>query len=402
MDKNNFGLWYKDILGASQPFKDIFNINKAQKAFGLDNMADQFGSLAAQSGIDAARQRLELTLPHNQFSSAIDIMQLSASWHKDNLADIRKMIVADSIQNAVSRLEIAKPDLALSMKEIFTSKSDILAAQIAISESIGKDYFSANHLAMPSWLKENHFKKHKFNEDQVSFADILSANTLTRITENFITENEDENGINESLQKITDLLNENSTLKTEIQNLYFSFGKHIASKLNKRKKLKEEDLKEPTKMLTSFIHKNLLKENFLRPQTIYTIICIIEYVFSLIIIGIILEAKGGSIYNSVMGEDEKIQQVQPAHSNNTHKITDNYQNILSDFVIKDASIYIRNSIKARCFGKIKCNTSVLILTQKPKWCLVEALVTIYNKKTKTTLEVVKRGWVMKKNLDYFQ
>lgn len=402
MDKNNFGLWYKDILGASQPFKDIFDINKAQKAFGVNNMADKLGSIAAQLGIDAARQRLELSLPRNQFSSAIDIMQLSASWQKDNLADIRKMIVADSIQSAVSRLEIAKPDLAINIKDIFSAKSDILAAQIAISESIGKDYFATNQLAMPSWLKEDHFTKHKFREDQISYADILSANTLTRITETFSSENEDDNDANENLQKITDLLKENSILKKEIQNLYFSFGKHIANKLNKRKKLKEDDLKEPTKLFTAFIHKNLLKDNFLTPQTIYTIICIIEYVFSLIIIGIILEAKGGSIYNKVMGEDEKIQQVQPTTINNTHTITNNYKNIISDFVIKDASIYIRNSIKVRRFGKIKRNTSVLILAQKPEWCLVEALVTIYNKKTKTTLDVVKRGWVMKKNLDYFQ
>ena len=76
--------------------------------------------------------------------------------------------------------------------------------------------------------------------------------------------------------------------------------------------------------------------------------------------------------------------------------------MIHDFTIDAAPLYQRNSTKTKCIGKIKPNTQVLILNQKPKWCLVEVLIEKFDKKTKTTIDKVVRGWVMKTHLDYFQ
>lgn len=294
---------------------------------------------------------------------------------------------------------------ALSIQANFESHAALFEKQLSVSEMLTKQYFNANKLEIPSWVNEITQVGKAFKESNLSMLGVLSAETFNRIKVSF--EDGKSSDAEKDIDQLTALLNENAVLKAELENLYIAFSKRIASKLKRRKRLKAKDLKEPKEEFAEFIHKFLFKNNKLSLQAVFRFVCILEWLFTTIFISMILEAKGDDMFYSIFGKDSK-QTDQPASNtinNNTvnnYGITNNYHNVITDFTIENANLYLRNSTKSRCVGKIKINTTALILRQKPQWCFVEVMITVYNKKLKNSAEKVVRGWVMKKHLDYFQ
>lgn len=86
---------------------------------------------------------------------------------------------------------------------------------------------------------------------------------------------------------------------------------------------------------------------------------------------------------------------------NNYNTTINYSSFITDFVVKKASIYLRNSDTTRCLGKIDIGSTVLILSEKPKWCYVEVIIEKYSSKGVKLGEKLVRGWVRKENLESF-
>lgn len=294
-------------------------------------------------------------------------------------------------------------DIANGIHDKFRTYSGVYQRQQSITEVLSKGYFTANHLTNPAWLEKITQTERRFDTKNVSLFDVLGFEALTRITEKFGKETEEPLNAEENIEQISELLKQNSEIKTELEKLYFSFAKHIANKIKRRKRVKAKDLKEPSKLLAELIHKHLFKNTSISQQTVYIFVCLIGYTFTTIFIGMIMAAKGTDMFDNVFGLNSKqIPQQQIINTKNTYNIVNNYNNLISDFVIEDANIYLRNSIKTKCIGKIKRNTIVLILSQKEKWCFIEAVVEKYDKKEKTTIEKVVKGWVMKNSLDNFQ
>jgi hypothetical protein len=405
------GLDWQDKL--MQPHKKIQEMSTAMnKIMETENrMKAVFGSHNANSFFNS----------NNVPKSAIDAVLSSSTFSAFNLASekikqqnyIRDVVLGGStvfnVAKALNETSNAVKNLydfsviANDIQSKFSTYNSIFERQLSISEVLAKDYFHANKLSTPDWVTKFSQTVSDFDKSRITAFDILTADTYTRITENLpVNEDEEVKSSEEKLDEIALILKENKDVKEELENLYISFAKHIANKLKRRnkRKLKSKDLKAPSEQLALFIHKNLFENSKISTQTVYTFICLIDYVFNTIILAIVFEATGTKIFEKVFGEDTPPTQIQIAYQ---PKIVKNvYANVIHDFTIDAAPLYQRNSTKTKCIGKIKPNTQVLILNQKPKWCLVEVLIEKFDKKTKTTIDKVVRGWVMKTHLDYFQ
>jgi len=303
------------------------------------------------------------------------------------------------ISKSIFNIKISN-DFAAGINHKFKMFDDLFQRQLSISETMSRSYFTANQMSIPSWVDKISQIETNFNINNLNLIGLLSAETLTRLAEKH--ENVEDRVIpaEENITELSKLIEENQALKSELDNLYRSFSKYIVSKVKKKKKIQQADLNEPKIQISKFIHKILFKDNSISLQSVYNLVCLLDFVFTVIILGIIMEGKGSDIYDSIVGEETK-QTTQPI---NFHKnITTNiYYDIKCDFVIEDAKLYLRNSLKSKCLGLVKINTTVIIIKQKPKWCFIEVLVKNYNKKTKSNIEKVEKGWILKKHLDYFQ
>ncbi|MFN7910481.1 MAG: hypothetical protein ACK5QC_01575 [Bacteroidota bacterium] len=282
----------------------------------------------------------------------------------------------------------------------FNAHSQLYDKQLTLAEKLSKGFFAANHLALPSWVDKIQSAQRTFDVANISAFDLLSASTLTRIAEEL--EYEEDETPEETITTVSELINENAELKQDLENLYLAFSKRIASKVKRKKKrVTSQDLKEPVRIVTEIIHKHLLGKRGVSLQTTNTFIWIINYVLWGILFNIIMEGKGKDMFDGIFGEDEKQIQTQPIINNNYSAIN-NYNYVSQDTVIEDAGIYLRNSIKAKCLGRVKKGIVVLIIQQKPKWCFVETIIIKNDKKTGKDFKKVVKGWISKKNLAYFQ
>lgn len=440
MDKNQFkGLpdWadklnstHKKLEAASNPFKGIPDwadkLNSTHKKFeaaanpfkGISEIASTVNQYEAIFGIAHQLNGIHAqTNKHNSvfdqlFSSSRNVYKITdAMQQMSEKADALQIVLGGSTISTLAKFtqESRKfsannlGGIASDIHDKFRMHSGLFERQLSLTEQLSKGYFSTNHLAIPLWVDKITQTEKRFDAKNVNLFDVLSAETLTRLIGGFRKETEEAVNAEGNIEQITDLLNQNSELKKELENLYLSFAKHITGKLNRRKKLKAKDLKEPSKLFTEFIHKHLFKNTGISLQTVFTFVCLIEYAFTVIFIGMIMEAKGKDMFDGIFGVDsEQMPQQQIINNKSTYNIVNNYNNITSDFVIKDVSVYLRNSTKTKCIGKIKRTTTVLILSQKPKWCFIEAVIEKYDIKTKTTIEKVVRGWILNEYLDYFQ
>lgn len=405
------GLDWQDKL--MQPYKRLHEISDP-----INKIMEAENRMKAVLGMHNVNSFYD---PNNAPKSAIDAVLSSPTFNAYNLASekikqqnyIRDVVLGGStvfnaakVLNETSNAIKSSYDFSVMANDIqskFAKYNSIFERQLSISEVLAKDYFHANKLSTPDWVTKYSQIINDFDKSRVSAFDILTADTYTRITENVpVNEDEEVKSSEEKLDEIALILKENKDIKEELENLYISFSKHIANKLKRRnkRKLKSKDFKEPSEQLALFIHKNLFENSKISTQTVYTFICLIDYVFNAIILAIVLEATGSKIYEKVFGEDTPVAPIQVTYQ---PKIAKNvYTNIIHDFTIDTTAIYLRNSTKTKCIGSINPNTRVLILSQKPKWCFVEVLIEKFDKKSKTTIEKVVRGWVVKQHLDYFQ
>lgn len=421
---------HKKFEAAANPFKGIPDwgdkLNSTHKKFeatanpfkGISDVASTVNQYAAIFGIAHQLNGIHAQVnKHNSvfdqlFSSSRNVYKIAdAIQQMSKKVDTLQIVLGGSTISTLAKFtqESRKfsannlGGIACDIHDKFRMHSSLFESQLSLTEQLSKGYFSANHLAIPSWVDKITQTERRFDAKNVNLFDVLSAETLTRLTWKFGKETEEPVDAEGNIEQITDLLNQNSELKKELENLYLSFAKHITGKLKRRRKLKAKDLKEPSKLFTEFIHKHLFKNTGISLQTVFTFVCLIWYLFNVILIGMIMEAKGADMFDSVFGGDsEQIPQQEIINNKNTYNIVNNYNNITSDFVIKDVSVYLRNSTKTKCIGRIKRTTTVLILSQKPKWCFIEAVIEKYDIKTKTTMEKVVRGWILKECLDYFQ
>ena len=387
-------------LGSMNKIMDAQNkINKALGVMNANNFVSSYNM--PKTAIDVV-----LSSPSfNSYNSALEKIR-EQNFARDivlggsTVANITKAL-SGAANNIKSSYDFSV--MANDMQSKFATYNSIFEKQLSISEALAKDYFHANKLSTPDWVTKFSQTVNDFDKSRITAFDILTADTYTRITENVpVNEDEEIKSSEEKLDEIALILKENKDVKEELENLYISFAKHIANKLKRRnkRKLKSKDLKVPSEQLALFIHKNLFENSKISTQTVYTFISLIDYVFNAIILAIVFEATGTKIFEKVFGEDTPVAPIQITYQ---PKITKNvYANVIHDFTIDTTAIYLRNSTKTKCIGKIKPNTQVLILSQKPKWCLVEVLTEKYDRKSKSTIDKVVRGWVMKTHLDYFQ
>lgn len=396
----------KKLEAAANPFKGMTDMAlKTNKNMDMFDIARHF------EGVGARINKQNNVFDH-LFSPSLNVYKMADAMQQMNRkTDILQIVLGGSTISTLTKFAQGseKPfgnnlsDIASVIQDKFRLHNRIFESQLSITEQLSKGYFTANHLAIPSWVEKITQTERRFDRKNVNLFDVLSAETLTRLTGKSGKEAEESINVEGNIGQITELLNQSAELKTELETLYLSFAKHISSKLKRRKKLKAKDLKEPSKLFTEFIHKHLFKNTGISLQTVFTFVCLIEYSFTVIFIGMIMEDKGKDMFDSIFGVDSKqILQQQITNNKNAYNIVNNYRNIINDFVIVDANVYLRNSTKTKCIGRIKHNTIVVIICQKPKWCFIEAVVGKYDKKTKTTIEKVVRGWILKEHLDYFQ
>lgn len=399
---NSYRDMQKKIDALASPYEHLSEMStKLSRIIGLSGIVSQFAQIDKYTSL------------YNSYEKMNGIRFFADSLnHMNKRHDPLQVILGGSTITALARsIQMSQPinkvntfaDLAKRIQDKYSTHHNVFNKQLTITELLSKGYFNANNLAYPSWINKISQTEKLFDSRNVNLFDVLSAETLTRITETIEEVSEEDVNAGENLDQISEVLKENAALKNELENLYLNFAKHIASKLKRRKRVNSRDLKEPSKLLTAFIHKHLFTNTRLSQQAIYTFICLIEYVFTVIFIGLIMEGKGDDIFNKIFSnETETIPQQQAITNNNTYNIVNNYNFNQSDFVINDAKVYLRNSVKTNCIGKIKQNTTILILSQKLEWCFVEAIAEKYDKKRKKIIEKVVRGWIMKKHLDSFQ
>lgn len=221
--------------------------------------------------------------------------------------------------------------------------------------------------------------------------DVFSGRTL----QNIIEVNVDESTASKNLDVLSEIIESQAELKAGVQEV---LQKVSGLSKKKAKKIKENELKSILEQLTHFFHRYVLRENYLTVQQTFTLMEILSFIVMGLIFNSAMEYKGGEAFESVFVSKKEI----PAKVDTiqTEKNRDTVF-VLQDFVIRDAGMYLRKSLKSKRIGIVQANTKVLVMAQKARWCLVEAwTVTISKKEGK--VEKVRRGWVRKVDLDYFQ
>ncbi len=220
--------------------------------------------------------------------------------------------------------------------------------------------------------------------------DALSAKTL----QNIIDANDGEDQANENLDTLSDILTNQREIKDDVGKLF----KEVAKLAKKGKKVKKKQLVSLQEQFTMFLHKTVLRSRLLTLQQTHILVQILYFVIFVVFYDALQEWKGGAILDDIF-KDGKTNKIE---ADTTKKsVVHDTTFILQDFTVRDATMFLRNSIKTNRLGKVLVNTKVIVIAQKPQWCLVEALVVTVSKKG-DTLEKVRRGWVRKRDLDYFQ
>lgn len=305
---------------------------------------------------------------------------------------VTALINAGKLANANRASSMGLFDIAKGIKEAYSTHENLLRIQSPIIEQLARGYFSSNVGATPSWIDKISEVRPFTNP---TIYDLLTAGTFAKI--DAIPKGDDTP--EEIVDKAAALIEENEELKNKVYNLTNTVSL-LLTKQSEGEKVTEKELKEPKKILTEIIHEHLLK-NTLSKQSIYVMVCFLEFLMNVIIIGIILEGIGKDIFDGIFGEKEENKTIQ---YNITNSVTNNYtlNNISTDFAIEDAQVFCGHSIKTRYVGKLKKGTPVLIYKTKPKWCLIEATIEKKIKKTGEKKDTIIKAWVMKKYLDSFQ
>lgn len=393
----------KKLEDAANPLKGLHNItSKLNSTFGVFEMARQISQMQDQlyKRQHATDFLFAPSLNVNKMINAIEQMNSKSNVMQTVFGGSITDLLTQQMKYTQQSKGFDFSCISGGILEKFNAHIQLYNKQLTLAEKLSKDFFAANHLASPSWVDKIQSAHQTFDVANVRAFDLLSANTLTRIAEDL--EYEDNETPEEIITTVSQLISENKALKKDLENLYLAFSKRVANKVKgKKKRVTDQDLKEPLRILTEIIHKHILGKAGISLQTSYNFVSIVNFVFWSILVNIILEAKGKDMFDVIVGEDEKQMQATPIINNNYSRIN-NYNYVSQDSVIEDVSIYQRNSIKTKCLGQVKRGTVVLVLQQKPKWCFVETIIMNHNKKTeKDTMKVVK-GWILKQSLSYFQ
>lgn len=273
-----------------------------------------------------------------------------------------------------------------SALDLITANPHLFSKQVSIFEKLNKHFYEINQLKTPQWLQEINPVKDYSKVKTLSAFEILSANTLSQ----FIGEYPDEEVLTdteEGLDKMSSLIEENEELKLEIEKLLKKIANPPKSK-SLEKQLAE--LEDPIKQFSYFVHLNLFRgtEKW-SLKTTYYFISLINY----LIVGIYLPKRLENLFFT-----DTTQTV----INHNHVTIDNRRTVnvymfdnTSEWgvITKNAKVYRRKSTKTDCIGTVLGETTVRILKTKGGWVFIESAMTKFDKKTKTEIDIVSRGWV---------
>jgi hypothetical protein len=400
---NSLNSIHNKLEDAANPLRGLQNItSKLNTNFGAYDMARQISQM--QDQLYKSQQATDFlfapSLNVNKMINAIEQMNIKSNMMQALVGGSIHAMLAEQMIYTQQPKGFDFSAISAGILEKINAHSKLYDNQLTLAEKLSKGFFAANHLALPSWVDKIESAHRTFNVANIRTFDLLSATTLTRIAEEL--EYEEDETPEDTISTITDLIGENVALKQDLESLYLAFAKRITNKVKRKKRrVTSQDLKEPLRIVTEIIHKHLLGKTGVSLQTTYIFVWMVNFTLWTILFNMLMEAKGKDMFDSVFSEKEKQIQT-PQVINNNYSVINNYNYVSQDMVNEDASIYLRNSIKTKCLGRVKKGIIVLIIQQKPKWCFVETIIIANDRKTGKDFEKVVKGWILKKNLAYFQ
>jgi len=298
------------------------------------------------------------------------------------------MLMGGSTANVFAKLsyEASKPFTITNALHLINSHHYLFSKQVSIFQRFCDNLYEINKLAKPSWFEAIDSVKDYSRTSTLSVFEVLSANTLGQIIEEYPEDN-DPNNLENDLDSISSLIEENKELKHEIEKLL-----KVISTPSKKKSLKKqlEELNDPIKQFSYYVHLKLFKntEKWSLKTTHY-FISLMSYLFVTIYLTQKLEkfffADTASLvvnHKEVNIDNRKILNVCGFDSTSVWGVSS-----------RDSKLYLRKSIKTDCIGMIREKTTLRVLQKKRGWLFVESAMTKFSKKTKMEMNFVSRGWI---------
>ncbi len=395
--------------------KTIKGLEWATKLNSLDSslaFASKIGIPSSMDNISKYAGRMDRLMTieeklNTRFGTLMDVFQnskvLKASeiGTKGLMGAFQKLAIPSVYRDSIDSGHVSLAELAMGVQERMLGNSSLYQKQMRITEQLGKGFYAANLWQTPSWVDKMNVLDKAIERSKVRWFDVYSSAALSGIEDIENSKGFEPKDVESSLDEVSSLLAENGELKDKLDKLYKSIGKNIARNGKKRKKPSTKELLSIQEKITIFIHRNLFKNTQLSRQKVYILIGVLSFLFT-VLMDIYLSANGSALFNSLIGDDANIKTSQQINKTNNFYFINSPTKLENDFVICNANLYLRNTLKSKCLGRIERNTTVLILSQKSNWCFIEAIICKLNKKTKVEADTVVRAWIAKKYLDSFQ
>jgi hypothetical protein len=308
-----------------------------------------------------------------------------------------------SYKASFNSLDKMKP--IFGMSQAIYEKIDVYNQQLRLSEQMAhtlSGIFSVKQSAL-NLINANNFS----NVEKLNSFDIFSASIFLKEYKNYHNDNE----LNQSISEVQSILSENSNLKDEIIKLQNTM---IVLQHSNRKEIHSDtwcSIGGYESLFEWFYQKKLIKDFGLSPIKAKIVM------FSIVILTlvykyaeeIIIEAKGADLFNDFINYYNNNEYGRAGEIGKHITLPSE----ISDFTIKSAPIYLRNSSKSKQIAIFAKITNVKILKIKNAWSFVEGEAIVFKensnrnrKKYRTNNQIVLtkklKGWVKNDNLDMFQ